>query len=644
MNKKLLAVAIVIGLAGCNSSNSDNDSQDREGFDLRILHINDHHSKLDATEEVSMTLGGIKTKVDVGGYPRLVTKFNELQNSNTLRLHAGDAITGTMYYSLFREELPDALMMNQVCFDAFALGNHEFDDGNEQLAHFINTLKNGEDACGTEVLAANIEVPSTNPIYGIYDPYKVFDVAGHQIGVIGIDISSKTEASSSPSEDTVFLDEVETAQRYIDKLKEDGVEKIVLLTHYTYENDIAMAKQLTGVDVIVGGDSHSLLGDQNVFNTIGYGSVSGDYPTVVQNAEGNDVCVVQAWDNSKVLGELNVKFDSEGNIAACSGTPHLLLADNFFEGYLEYDEIQVDENGDPIYDEEGNVVTESVKEKVHHSYDEYEAIREYVHSIPSLSIVEDDVIASEKLSVYSDEIEEKKKDVIGNSLNNLCNDRVPGQGHGSGDICGSGTPEREFMDQYGSVMGHIVSKAFLELSLQSDIAIQNTGGVRNSIPEGDVTVGHAFDVLPFTNLLVNLTMTGQEIVDTLEDAIDNVVENNSTGAFPTAANLKFKVDMNAAKGNRVTEVEARRKGDDVYSEWHAIELSETYVVVTNDFIANGGDRYDSMKPVFEDPDRSEETGLLYTDSLIKYIDELDGTPLEQPLADDMPIKSFIPKS
>lgn len=624
MNKKLLAVAIVAGLAGCNSSSSDNENQDREALNLRILHINDHHSKLDATGPVSLNLGGVDTQVEIGGFPRLVTKFNELQNSNTLRLHAGDAITGTMFYSLFREELPDALMMNQVCFDAFALGNHEFDDGNEQLAHFIDTLKNGEDACGTEVLAANIEVPSTNPIYGIYDPYKIFDVAGQQVGVIGIDISSKTQASSSPSPDTEFLDEVETSQRYIDILQEKGVDKIVLLTHYMYSNDIAMAKQLNGVDVIVGGDSHSLLADNDLHTQIGFGTAQGDYPTVVQNADGNDVCIVQAWENALLLGELNVSFDAQGNVTQCAGTPHLLLGDDFIH---------------PDFDEEENP-------DAAHTTEELETITQYIASEKALSSVVEDETTAEKLAYYAEQVDEKMKEVIGYSDGLLCNERTPGSNHASGALCVEGSDERDFMNKHGSIMGNVVSEAFVDMSIRADIAIQNSGGVRTTIEEGDVSVGHAFNVLPFTNLLVNLDMTGQEIVNVIEDAVDNVVANESSGAFPVAANLRFDVDMNAVKGERITNVEARRKNDDgSFGEWHTIELNEIYVVVTNDFIAQGGDRYDSFVPVYEDESRREDTGLLYTDSLINYIKKLEerGESLEIPHEDDMAVQNFTPE-
>ncbi|MGL6314487.1 5'-nucleotidase C-terminal domain-containing protein [Vibrio sp. WXL103] len=621
MNKKLLALAVTLGslgLVGCNSSDSDN----QETLDLRILHINDHHSKLDATDPVSLNLGGVDTQVEIGGFPRLVTKFNELQNDNTLRLHAGDAITGTMYYSLFREELPDALMMNQVCFDAFALGNHEFDDGNEQLAHFINTLKNGEDACGTEVLAANIEVPSTNPIYGIYEPYKIFDVAGQQVGVIGIDISSKTQASSSPSPDTEFFDEVETSQRYIDILQEKGVDKIVLLTHYMYSNDIAMAKQLNGVDVIVGGDSHSLLADSDLHAEIGFGTPHGEYPTVVQNADGNNVCIVQAWENALLLGELNVSFDANGNVTQCSGTPHLLLGDDFI-----HPDFDADKNPDATHTEE-----------------ELETIQQFIAGEKALSSVVEDETTAEKLSYYAEQVDEKMQEIIGFSDGLLCNERTPGSNHSSGAECAAGSPERDFMNQHGSIMGNVVSEAFVDLSIRADIAIQNSGGVRTTISKGDVSVGNAFNVLPFTNLLVNLDMKGQEIVNTIEDAIDNVVVNSSSGAFPVAANLRFDVDMNAAKGARITNVEARRKNEDgSFGEWHSIELDGDYVVVTNDFIAQGGDRYDSFVPVYEDEDRREDTGLLYTDSLINYIKKLEdrGENLDIPEASEMAVQSFI---
>ncbi|MBE4575076.1 hypothetical protein BOO36_14785 [Vibrio navarrensis] len=614
--KTLLTCAIVAGLTGCNDNDKDNDN-DKKGLTLTIAHINDHHSKLDANSNMALTLAnaaGESTSVrnDIGGYAKVVSQFKALEakHKNLLKLHAGDAITGTMYYSLFRDELPDALMMNQVCFDAFALGNHEFDDGNESLANFLDKLAEGQ--CKTPVLAANIEVPNSNPISGKYQPYKVFEIDGYQVGVIGIDISGKTQASSSPSEDTVFLNEAATAQKYIDKLKADGVNKIVLLTHQTYQNDVKMAAKLTDVDVIVGGDSHTLLGNAQRLNSVGF-APAGDYPTKVTNASGHTTCIVQAWENSKAVGELTVEFTSDGKVKSCVGQPHILLDQQFKNN-----------DGTPVAFAEA----------------ENQAFVTAAKAIPELAFVEDDVETAALLKNFSDEINVKKAEIINSSNSKLCNERVPGSNHSSGDLCGPGSAERAFMDKHGSVMAHIVSKAFLDLSLRADLAIQNTGGVRKSIDVGNVSVGNAFDVLPFSNFLVNLEMTGQEIINTLEDAIDNVVANNSSGAFPAAANLRFDVDMNAEKGQRVTKVEARRRDESV---WHTIELDKTYIVVTNDFIAKGGDRYDTMKPIYADDTRREDTGLLYTDSLINYIKKLDKdkTPLDQPAADEMPVQNFV---
>ena len=112
----LLCTLILIGSAEANQ--------------LTILHINDHHSHLRADGRMSLKINGEKTRVKSGGFPAVVSTFNNLSKGkkNVLKLHAGDAITGDLYYTLFKGEA-DAALMNQVCFDAFAIGNHEFDDG-----------------------------------------------------------------------------------------------------------------------------------------------------------------------------------------------------------------------------------------------------------------------------------------------------------------------------------------------------------------------------------------------------------------------------------------------------------------------------------------------------------------------------------
>lgn len=102
----------------------------------------------------------------------------------------------------------------------------------------------------------------------------------------------------------------------------------------------------------------------------------------------------------------------------------------------------------------------------------------------------------------------------------------------------------------------MVAEAFLQQGkkyFNADISIQNGGGVRVDVPQGDITVEKIYTVLPFKNTLVQLQATGQEIKSTLEDAIDAVALNN-TGSYPYTGGLKWDVDLTQAKGQRVSNL------------------------------------------------------------------------------------------
>ena len=161
--------------------------------DLTILHINDHHSHLKPDGRMSLKLDGKSTCVSSGGTPAVVAKMKELQglNQNVIKLHAGDAVSGSLFFTLFKGEA-DAALMNEVCFDAFALGNHEFNEGDAGLAKFLDFLNAGD--CSTPVLAANIKPEvgvsalTHNSATDYIQPYTVMQMDGMKIGVVGIDI------------------------------------------------------------------------------------------------------------------------------------------------------------------------------------------------------------------------------------------------------------------------------------------------------------------------------------------------------------------------------------------------------------------------------------------------------------------------
>ncbi|MDO6783141.1 NAD nucleotidase [Neptunomonas phycophila] len=578
-----IALAVTMAaLTGCNNSKDDEST-----LSLRVVHINDHHSHLQS-ESASLTIDGVETDLTLGGFPRVVSMINQLSNSSdpVLKLHAGDAITGDLYYTLFKGEA-DAALMNQVCFDAFELGNHEFDDGDSGLVSFLDDLNSGN--CNTTVLGANV-VPEVgvsplaqNTSTDYIQPYLIKSYGDQKVGIIGLDIASKTKNSSSPDATTEFLDETATAQSYIDELKEQGINQIILLTHYQYENDLTLAANLTDVDVIVGGDSHTLLG--NEFEDFGL-NPAGPYPTQVTNKDGNPVCVVQAWQYSYVVGELNVEFNNEGNIESCTGQPHLLLGNEFSRDDINGDSVSVTGN-------------------------ELAAIESSIEASPVLDIVEEDATSATILEGYSEQVDVLKTTVIGSSNDDLCLERIPGQGQST--LCSASETQSQ-----GSDISNLVALAFKTMSITSDIAIQNAGGVRTDIAMGDITIGDAYTLLPFANTLSELSMTGAEIIAVLEDAYDYALSpDGSTGAYPYASGLRWDVDSSQTKGNRFTNVQVKLKNETV---WRAIDETETYTVVTNNYIAQGRDGYDTFG-VISAQGRVVDTFLDYAQSFVDYVEE-----------------------
>ena len=555
--------------------------------ELKIVHINDHHSHLKPDGRLSLNLGGKTTRVKSGGMPSVVAKIKELQNKshNVLKLHAGDAVSGSLFFTLFKGEA-DAALMNEVCFDAFALGNHEFNEGDAGLAKFLDFLKS--DKCNTPVLAANIKpevgvsalTPNSETDY--FQPYTVMQIDGMKIGIVGIDIVRKTKLSSSPDETTIFLDEAETAQRMVDELKQTGIDHIILLTHYGYQNELELATKIDGVDVIIGGDSHTLLGD---FDALGL-NASGPYPTVVRGVGGNIVCVATAWQYSQIVGELDISFNDKGEVQSCRGVPHVMLADSFKRKNADGDRVEV----------EGAA---------------RDAIYAQIEADPKLSIVKEDADAAALLASFNVKVEEMRSVKVGEVTENLCLSRIPGDKRSK--IC---SPEDTARN--GSDISMLVAHAFREMAKASDIAIQNGGGVRTDIAKGTLTMGDAYKLLPFANTLVEMDMTGAEIKTVLEEALDYALQpDGSTGAYPYAAGLRWHIEVTAPLGQRLSQMEFKGRNDET---WAPLDMDKTYRLVTNNYIAAGRDGYLTFKTVKNDG-RYTDTYLDYAQSFVDYVQE-----------------------
>ena len=608
----LAPIALAAALVACGGSDDD-DAPSVQPLELTIAHINDHHSNLDPFADQVMKIGGVDTQVSLGGFARVTQAFKAYDGrTDVLKLHAGDANTGTLYYTLFKGQA-DAALMNTVCFDAMAVGNHEFDDGDAQLKSFIDALHAG--ACQTPVLAANVRPQVGTPLApkaadDFIKPHTIKTIQGVPVGIVGISVKGKTQNSSSPLPSTAFDDEVVAAQRSIDQLKAQGVRHIVLLTHIGYDADQALAARLTDVDAIIGGDSHTLLGE---FSAQGSGYASaGAYPTQAVNKDGKPVCIGQAWEYSKAIGELRVSFNDQGEVSACGGQASLIIGDSFKRKDAAGAWTAVD------------AATQA-------------QIVAAVGTDKGLKLLGADAGAASLLAGYSGQVDELKQQPIGSTTQALCLVRTPGEStNRSAGVVGC---EDANTRARGSDVAQLVAESFLSASLRADIAIQNAGGVRVPLKAGPITMGDAFTVLPFTNVLVELPLTGAQVAAVLEDALGNYLDagQSTGGGHPYAAGLRWHLDMSQAKGQRFTQIEVKHRAT---GNWSAIDPATTYIVATNDFIAKGQDGYAAFKPIY-DSGNYVNNYLLYTQTFVDYI-RAKGT-VGRPAAGDYSHQSVITK-
>ena len=563
--------------------------------EITILHVNDTHSHisqdhfvlnpedlgLELTDPTGTSID--RVKVPFGGYPRIVALFNEEATSvrNVIKVHAGDTITGTPYYTLFKgpEKIsPDALMMNLICFDAFVIGNHEFDDGDLGLADFLMDLAAGD--CTTEVLSANLEISSSSPLAEAQiKPFTVIEMGKSSMGVIGITIKNKTEVSSNPDPGTALTDEISAAQSSIDALTALGVEHIMLLTHNQYDRDIKMANLLSGVDVIVGGDSHTLLGDET-FSDLGL-NVSGPYPTLTVDAENRPVCIVHAWENTHIMGQLKVAF-YDGTVKDCSGHPVAPIGSK-----IEYTA------------SDGSTALLSVKYK--------RLILDKLTAHDEFKLQSVDLEAAALLQEFDVHIDGTLNSFIGTATHDLCLERIPGEGRSNIYGC------KEKTQSQGSDITMIVAKAIYEAAGDADMAIQNAGGVRADIPAGAITLRDVYELLPYSNNIVRGEMLGVEILAALEAALTHIFDQGgSTGAFPYVYGMRFDADATQNQGQRISNVHTFSRST---RKWSQIDPEAVYSVVTTSYLSTGGDNYTNFVDV-----KWKETNSDYRQALIGHIE------------------------
>jgi len=459
---------------------------------ITVLHTNDFHSRF---EPISKYDSGCSSEDNAegkcfGGYARLVTAIADARsrNPNALLVDGGDQFQGSLFYTYYKGKAA-AEMMNTLQYDGMTVGNHEFDDGPEVLRGFM-------DAVNFPVLMSNADVSAEPQLADVLKKSTVITKGNTKIGLIGL-TPEDTDELASPGKNISFSDPVAAVQAEVDRLTADGIDKIIVMSHSGYKVDMMVAENTTGVDVIVGGHSNTLLSNTNE-------KAKGPYPTMV-----GDTAVVQAYAYGKYLGELSVTFDDNGVITEASGEPLLI------DGAVSEDEstvARVAEMAAPL-----------------------DEIREKVVAVSAAPI------------------------------------------EGNRDVCRVQECE----------MGNLIADAMLDRVADQGvtIALMNSGGIRASMDEGEVTMGEVLTVLPFQNTLSTFQITGADVIAALENGVSQVEEVK--GRFPQVAGIKFVWDASQpANEGRVQEVLVQN-GDG----WTAIDPEAVYGVVSNNYVRGGGDGY-----------------------------------------------------
>ncbi|WP_298293175.1 bifunctional metallophosphatase/5'-nucleotidase [uncultured Litoreibacter sp.] len=461
-------------------------------YSLTILHTNDFHARF---EPISKYDSGCSAEDNTagecfGGWARLVNAVKDARarTNNSILVDGGDQFQGTLFYTYYKGKVA-AEMMNGLGYDGMTVGNHEFDDGPEVLAGFMASVN-------FPVLMSNADVSGEPALAGKLAKSTVIERGGEKIGLIGL-TPQDTPDLASPGKNITFTEPAGAVQGEVDKLTAEGVNKIVVLSHSGFAVDKVVAANTTGVDVIVGGHSNTLLSNTQ-------DRAVDVYPVMV-----GDTAIVQAYAYGKFLGELNVTFDDAGKITEAKGEP--LLIDG--------------------------------------------------------GVPEDETIVA-RIGELAGPLDEIRNKVVANAAGALEGDR---------SVC----------RVEECAMGNLIADAMLARVKDQgiDIAIMNSGGIRASIDAGEVTMGEVLTVLPFQNTLSTFQVSGQTIIDALENGVSQVEEVK--GRFPQVAGLKYTWDASVAPNEgRIKEVMVM-EGD----AFVPIDPAKTYGVASNNFVRNGGDGF-----------------------------------------------------
>ena len=608
--KRLTLLAISLLLVACSddraaptgvATNQTRGHSERVDFWLTVLHHNDGESDLiDAGTGLE----------DFGGVARFATLARRLREeaagrtSGSILVSAGDNFLPgpELNASLSGETFYDALALDAIGYDAFIIGNHEFDLGPDFFARFVESFRerrspssfgsreDGEDAVagGEEAdqnrlglgpfrlpfeqapfLSANLDFSGESRLQTLVGRRRLAESAivferGRKIGIVGA-TTPDLRFISSPRNVGVSPDVAGAVQREIDRLRGAGAGIIIVVTHLqNVDNDVALVARLDGVDVAVAGGGDELLSNPGDLLLPGADPSGRPYPIIAQDVHGNDVPVVTSEGGYRYIGRLKLGFDGRGDL------------------------VVIDPSSGPVRVAGG-------------------ANPDAVPPDPEIQATVVDPVAASVAALAAN--------IIGTS---------------EVDLEGRRPQIRVQETNEGNLVADALRWEATRLAAEfgvpvPDVALQNGGGIRNAslIPAGPISELLTFDMLPFTNFLtVAPDVPRDQFKRIMENAVSQV--EAVSGRWAQVSGFTFSYDPTGTAqvldpndnslitpGDRIVDI-TLDNGTRIV-ENGAVVPGPGLSVATIDFLAQGGDQYPFGSVPFT------VLGVTYQQALLRYI-------------------------
>jgi 5'-nucleotidase len=513
-----------------------------------LLALNDFHGQIDPPTGS----GGLVTGTPAGGveylahYLRQQRALDKASSSAVFTVAAGDIVGGSPLVSAAFHDEPAVEEMNSLGLDATSVGNHEFDEGVTELLRLQRGGCHPTDGCqdGDGFKGAKYPILASNVVYKknklpILLPFTVKFVGKVPVAFVGMTLKG-TPGIVNPAgiQNVNFLDEATTANKYAKLLKALGIKSMVLLIHEGGQQASPPTADPSGCAGFTGAIAPIVSKLDPAYGIVVSGHTHQWYNCVLPNSGGNSL-VTSAGSTGRLLTDITFQVDQTTRkfVSASTSAQNIIVANGI-------------QNPDGTWakDADGNFIRN-----------------------PALVDPAAKVIADK----YRVAVAPLANKVVGAITADIPNTAVPSGENPLGDVIADG------MLAYAQSDG-------------AQIAFMNPGGIRGSLTfanspggeaPGQVTYGEAFTVQPFNNLVVTLTYTGAQIKSVLEQQFVGFAGQTVTKILQVSNGFTYSYDSTAPLGSRISDLKLNGT---------PIDPAGTYRVVTNDFVANGGDGFTNM--------------------------------------------------